>query len=252
MLHAADIPEAKMQVGVQATDDLSRVLIVALDVPSYEDASAVVAELGDAVHFYKIGLELLFNGGLRLAQELRDSNKLVFLDMKFLDIGATVEKAVRNVSKLGVNFLTVHAIDRKTLRAAREGKGDSDLKLLGVTVLTNLTADDLAEQGASAGPGELVLKRARMAFDEGIDGVIASGHEAHAIRQATGREFVIVTPGIRPSGSPANDQARAMTPGEAISAGADHLVVGRPILGAPDRKKAALDILSEIRAAKSA
>lgn len=241
-----------MQAPDQVTSDFRSRLIVALDVPTYEEASAVVAELGDAIHFYKIGLELLFNSGLRLAQELRDANKLVFLDMKFLDIGNTVEKAVRNVAKLGVNYLTIHAVDRKTLRAARDGKGDSNLKLLGVTVLTSLTDADLMEQGISASPIELVQKRAKMAFDEGIDGVIASGHEAEVIRQSTGSEFLIVTPGIRPSGSAANDQARAMTPKRAILAGADYLVVGRPILGAPDRKKAALDILSEIRAAKSA
>src|SRR5690606_31842239 len=154
-------------------------------VPGYDEANAIVAELGDAVHFYKIGLELLFDGGLRLAQELRERGKLVFLDMKFLDIGNTVEKAVRNVARMGVNLLTIHAVDRKTLLAACEGKGSSDLKLLGVTVLTNLTADDLAEQGLSEAPDELVLRRARMAHEVGIDGVVASGLEARSIRQAT-------------------------------------------------------------------
>lgn len=232
-------------------DDISSTLIVALDVPTHEEASAIVAELGDAVHFYKIGLELLFNGGLRLAQELRYANKLVFLDMKFLDIGNTVEKAVRNVAKLGVNYLTIHAVDRKTLHAAREGRGGSDLKLLGVTVLTSLTGEDLADQGIAEPPDELVLRRAKMAADAGIDGVIASGLEAQAIRRSTGDDLIIVTPGIRPSGSAANDQARAMTPRGAILAGSDHLVVGRPILHASDRKKAALDIQEEIRAAKS-
>ena len=240
-----------MESGGTAHENISQALIVALDVPTYSEASAVVKELGDAVHFYKIGLELLFDGGLRLAEELRSSGKLVFLDMKFLDIGNTVEKAVRNVARLGVNFLTMHAVDRKTLRAAREGKGASDLKLLGVTVLTSLTGDDLAEQGISEGPQELVLRRAKMADEEGIDGVIASGLEARAIRQATSVGFTIVTPGIRPSGTAANDQARAMTPKDAIRAGANHLVVGRPILNAPDRRKAALDIQAEIRAASS-
>lgn len=230
-------------------ENASRTLIVALDVPTYEEASAVVDELGDAVHFYKIGLELLFDGGLQLAQELRDSGKLVFLDMKLLDIGNTVEKAVRNIARIGVSFLTIHAVDRKTLLAAREGKGASDLKLLGVTVLTSLTGEDLAEQGITQRPDELVLRRAKLAYDAGIDGVIASGLEAAAIRQGTAEGFTIVTPGIRPSGSAANDQARAATPGDAIRAGADHLVVGRPILKAPDRKKAALDIQAEIKAA---
>ncbi len=241
-----------MNNGGIAKDDISRTLIVALDVPTYAEASAVVAELGDAVHFYKIGLELLFDGGLRLAQELRDAGKLVFLDMKFLDIGTTVEKAVRNAARLGANFLTIHAVDRKTLRAARDGRGDSDLKLLGVTVLTSLAAEDLREQGIAENPPELVLRRARMAQEEGIDGVIASGHEATSIRQATDEQFTIVTPGIRPNGSATNDQARAMTPEGAIRAGANHLVVGRPILCTPDRRKAALDIQAEIRAALSA
>lgn len=232
-----------------AHKDASHALIVALDVPTYDEASAVVAELGDAVHFYKIGLELLFDGGLRLAQELRDSGKLVFLDMKLLDIGNTVEKAVRNIAKIGVSFLTIHAVDRKTLRAARAGKGTSDLKLLGVTVLTSLTREDLAEQGIGQHPDELALRRAKMAYEAGIDGVIASGLEARSIRQATADGFTIVTPGIRPSGSAANDQARAVTPGDAIKAGADHLVVGRPILTSPDRRKAALNIQAEIAAA---
>lgn len=227
-------------------------LIVALDVPTYEDASAIVSELGDAVSFYKIGLELLFGGGLRLAQELRDAGKFVFLDMKLLDIGNTVEKAVRNIARLGVNYLTVHAIDGKTLRAAKEGRGTSDLKLLGVTVLTSLTPDDLAEQGISESPEELVLRRARMAHAIGIDGVVASGLEARAIRDAIGSDFAIITPGIRPAGSAANDQARAMTPRDAILAGANRIVVGRPILNAPDRRKAALAIQDEIRDALSA
>lgn len=241
-----------MQVLCRDDDEIDRALIVALDVPTYAEATAIVAELGDAAQFYKIGLELIFDGGLRLARELRDANKLVFLDMKFLDIANTVEKAVRNAAKLGVNFLTIHAVDRKTLCAAREGKGASDLKLLGVTVLTSLTGDDLAEQGISARPDELVLQRARMAREIGIDGVIASGLEARPIRQATGDDFLIVTPGIRPSGSAADDQARAMTPREAIVAGTDHIVVGRPILSAPDRRKAALDIQAEIKAARTA
>lgn len=227
----------------------SRILIVALDVSTYDEATAVVAELGDAVHFYKIGLELLFGGGLRLAQELRDAGKHVFLDMKLLDIGNTVEKAVRNIAKSGVSFLTVHAVDRKTLLAAREGKGGSDLKLLGVTVLTSLTEEDLAEQGTSLPPAELVLRRAKIAHEAGIDGVIASGLEAGAIRQATADAFIIVTPGIRPGGSAINDQARAVKPADAISAGADYLVVGRPILKASDRRQAALEIQAEIRTA---
>jgi len=240
------VVDTLMDRSEQSSVDAARRLVVALDVPTYEDAVAIVNELRGAVTFYKIGLELVFNGGLRLAQKLLDEGNEVFLDMKLLDIGNTVEKSVRNIAQLGVHYLTVHALDRKTLRAAIQGKGTRNLKLLGVTVLTNLTNADLAEQGIKESPSGLACRRAEMAFEEGFDGVIASGHEAKAIRRLTNERFIIKTPGIRPPGTPANDQARAMTPREAILAGANYLVVGRPILRAGDRKKAAIEIQNDI------
>lgn len=226
-------------------------LVVALDVPTSDEAITIVRELQDEVSFYKIGLELAMDGGLELARKLLGDGNKVFLDMKFHDIGTTVEKAVRNVAKIGVNFVTVHAVDRKTIQAAREGKAGSDLKLLGVTVLTNLTDEDLKEQGVCETADQLALRRAKMAHEAGLDGVIASGFDAKAIREATDKDFVIKTPGIRPRGAALNDQVRAMTPGEAIRAGANYLVVGRPILKAKDRKRAAHDIQEEIRLAKA-
>jgi orotidine-5'-phosphate decarboxylase len=204
-------------------------LIVALDMPTIEDARQMVAKLGDAVSFYKVGLELVFAGGLELARELKQHGKHVFLDMKLLDIGNTVERAVANATELGVDFLTIHGHDLKTLRAAATGRGNSKLKLLAVTVLTNLTEDDLQQQGATLKPADLVLRRARLAREAGIDGVIASGQEAFKIRETIGPDFLIVTPGIRLTGSTAYDQERITTPDHAIGAGADYIVVGRPI-----------------------
>lgn len=222
-------------------------LIVALDMPTIEEARRLVVTLGDSVSFYKVGLELLFAGGLELAQELRHQGKRVFLDMKLLDIGNTVERAVANARELGVNFLTVHGADLKTLRAAVSGRGNSNLKLLAVTVMTNLTSDDLVQQGCSMSPGELVLHRARLAHEAGFDGVIASGQEAASIRAAVGPGFLIVTPGIRLPGSATGDQERVMTPDHAIAAGADHIVVGRPITQSDDPKLAAETFVNHIR-----
>ncbi len=153
-------------------------LIVALDLPSYDDARALVDSLGETVNFYKIGLELLLAGGLDLARELKFDGKRVFLDLKFLDIGNTVERAVAAAVGLGVDFLTVHGHDTKTLKAAVRGRAGSNLKLLAVTVLTNLEQPDLDEQGISLTPEQLVLHRAQLANDAGFDGVIASGQEA--------------------------------------------------------------------------
>jgi orotidine-5'-phosphate decarboxylase len=221
-------------------------LIVALDVASVEEARALIATLGDSVGVYKIGLELLFAGGFALAGELAREGHAVFIDAKLLDIEATVERATAAIARTGARFLTVHAVDRKTLQAAVRGRGDSALKLLGVTVLTNLGAADLVQQGIDHPPAELVLHRAMLAKEAGFDGVIASGQEAAAIRKSAGAGFLIVTPGIRPQGFEAEDQARTVTPAEAIVAGADYLVVGRPIARAPDPQAAALAIVEEI------
>lgn len=221
-------------------------LIVALDLPSYNAARALVNRLGDTVSFYKIGLELLFSDGLSLASELKQEGKRVFLDLKFLDIGNTVERAVASAAALGVDFITVHGPDTKTLQAAARGRGDSQLKILAVTVLTSLDQSDLDEQGIPLTPGALVLSRARIALNAGIDGVIASGQEAAAIRAKTSPEFLIVTPGIRLPGGDTGDQARITTPEEAIRDGANHIVVGRPINAATDPKAAAEAFLARI------
>jgi len=226
-------------------------LIVALDVPSVAEAKALIAKLGDSVGVYKIGLELLFSGGFELAHELARAGRSVFIDAKLLDIEATVERATAAIARTGASFLTVHALDCKTLDAAVRGRADSKLKLLGVTVLTNLDRDDLKEQGVDRDPQELVIYRAMLAQEAGFNGVVASGQEAAALRQALGPDVLIVTPGIRPEGSKADDQTRTVTAGEAIDAGADYLVVGRPITRAAEPRVAAEAIVGEIASALS-
>ena len=225
-------------------------LFVALDVPTVDAARRLVEALGGSVTHYKIGLELLFGGGLEFAAGLKANGKSVFLDMKLLDIGNTVEKATANVARTGVDYLTVHGHDRKTLDAAVRGRGASKLKLLAVTVLTSLDQADLREQGVALSPADLVVHRAKLAKAAGFDGVIASGQEAALVRAATGPDFLIVTPGIRPAGAETEDQARAVTPLIAMRAGATHLVLGRPITGAADPKAAAAAIIHEISAAE--
>jgi orotidine-5'-phosphate decarboxylase len=225
-------------------------LFVALDVPTVDDARKLVARLGDTVDCYKVGLELLFGGGLEFAQGLKAAGRTVFLDFKLLDIGNTVEGATANIARLGFDYLTVHGVDTKTLAAAVRGRGSSNLKLLAVTVLTSLDRADLEQQGIKGmSPADLVAHRARLAQQAGFDGVVASGQEAALVRQAVGRDLLIVTPGIRPAGFAEGDQARVMTPSAAIEAGASHLVIGRPITQAADPKAAAEKILGEMAAA---
>jgi orotidine-5'-phosphate decarboxylase len=221
-------------------------LVVALDVPSVDEARALIDRLQGSVGVYKIGLELLFSGGVALASELVSRGDRVFIDAKLLDVETTVERAAGAIARTGAHFLTVHAADRKTLDAAMRGRGDSGLKLLGVTVLTNLGRADLVQQGTDIPPAELVLHRAMLAKEAGFDGVVASGLEAAAIREAAGSGFLIVTPGIRPVGGASNDQARSVTPARAIVAGADYLVVGRPITATPNPRAAAEAIVAEI------
>lgn len=226
---------------------------VALDVAKPDDAVKLVARIGDAASCYKIGLELLFGGGLELAHELKAAGKTVFLDMKLLDIPNTVEKAAANIARRGFDYLTVHGTDRKTLDAAVRGRGSSSLRLLAVTVLTSLDAADLAEQGIRGQTAaELAITRAKLAEAAGFDGVVASGHEAAAIRATTRPNFLIVTPGIRPAGGAVGDQARVMTPAAAIAAGASHLVIGRPVTESADPAGAARGIAAEISAAATA
>ena len=209
-------------------------LIVALDFPTVGEARALVSRLGPAVAFYKIGLELAMSGGLDLARELSAGGKQVFLDMKLLDIENTVERATRNAAATGATFLTVHAHDAKTLRAAVAGAAGTGLKILGVTVLTNLDAGDIRQQGIDASPEELVARRAGLAREAGCHGVVASGLEAARVRGLVGPDMAIVTPGIRLPGGEAGDQARVAGPTETIAAGADYIVVGRPISAASD------------------
>ena len=226
-------------------------LIVALDVPSVPVAEAMVARLGDSVWFYKIGYQLAFAGGLLFAARLIASGKQVFLDLKLHDIGNTVAKGVESVAQLGATFLTVHAYPQ-TMKAAVEGKQSSKLRILAVTVLTSYDDADLAAAGYEMNVKELAAARAAQARDTGVDGLVCSAEEAASLRGIVGPGMVLVTPGIRPAGSATGDQKRIMTPARAIKAGANYLVVGRPILEAGDPKTAADSIVREIeQAAKS-
>lgn len=226
-------------------------LIVALDVPTTDQASAIVKNLGDAVSFYKIGMQLQFAGGIAFVDQLISRNKKVFLDSKLFDIDETISRAVENVARMGVYFLTVHG-NGKTIRAAVHGRGTTDLKILSVTVLTSLDAADMADLGyEGVNIEKLALFRAGKALEAGADGVITSGKEAAAIREMAGSKLTIVTPGVRPDGTPINDQKRVVTPREAIRNGADYVVVGRPVLQASDPRKMAEGILGEIERALS-
>jgi orotidine-5'-phosphate decarboxylase len=224
-------------------------LIVALDVPAVEAARDLIKRLGDTVSFYKIGYQLAFTGGLDLARELIGGGKQVFLDLKLHDIGNTVEKGVESVAKLGVSFVTVHGYPQ-TMKAAVAGKGKSRLKILAVTVLTSYDDNDLSGAGYKLSVRDLAARRAAQARELGVDGLVCSPEEAAALRVIAGPSMALVTPGIRPAGSAVGDQKRIMTPAKAIAAGADYLVVGRPITEAVDPKAAAQAIVSEIAPAK--
>jgi len=219
-------------------------LIVALDLPAVRDAERMVERLGDSVTFYKIGYQLAFAGGLSFAAALA-REKRVFLDMKLHDIGNTVAKGVESVAGAGVTFLTVHAFPQ-TMRAAVAAKSGSDLRILAVTVLTSYDDIDLAEAGYDMSVDRLVAKRAAQARDIGLDGLVCSAEEAGPLRLIVGNGMALVTPGIRPAGSPYDDQKRVVTPAGAIAAGADYLVVGRPIVDAADPKGAADAIVQDI------
>ncbi len=226
-------------------------MIVALDVPTVDEARALVARLGTTVSFYKIGLELIYAGGLPLVRELIADGKQIFLDAKLLDIDNTVAGAVRSITTTGATFLTVHAYPA-VMRAAVATRGDGDLKLLGVTVLTSMDDGDLAAAGYRDGAADLVSARARDAAAAGMDGLIAAPTEAARLRRALGPDILIVTPGIRPRAAATDDQKRVTTPGEAIAAGADYLVVGRPVTAAADPRAAAEAIVAEIAEAAGA
>jgi len=226
-------------------------LIVALDVPTVREADAMVERLGDAVSFYKIGYQLAFGGGLSLADTLVRAGKQVFLDMKLHDIGNSVAGGVDSVARMGVTFLTVHAFPQ-TMKAAVEARAGSKLKILAVTVLTSYDDIDLAESGYQMSVDDLVARRAQQAHDIGVDGLVCSPEEASPLRLVVGPEMLFVTPGIRPAGTASGDQKRVATPRQAIAAGADYLVVGRPIVQAGDPKTAAEAIVNEIAAAAQA
>jgi orotidine-5'-phosphate decarboxylase len=227
------------------TLDARERLIVALDLPSVQAAESMVSRLGESVLFYKIGYQLAFAGGLAFAAGLIAAGKQVFLDLKLHDIGNTVEKGVASVAQLGATFLTVHAYPQ-TMKAAVAGKRGSALRILAVTVLTSYDDADLAAAGYDMSVPELAAARAQQARDIGVDGLVCSAEEAANLRGIAGPGMVLVTPGIRPAGSASGDQKRIMTPARAIEAGADYLVVGRPIVEAADPKKAAEAIVAEI------
>lgn len=223
-------------------------LIVGLDVPTLAEAEKVVRELDGAAGFYKIGYQLAFAGGLDFARELAGGGTRIFLDMKLLDIDNTVAKGVESIAKMGMAMLTVHAYPR-VMRAAAEAAKGSGLTILAVSVLTSMDARDMEDAGYRDDPAELVLRRAGQAREAGVGGIVCSAAEAEAVRGIVGKDMAVVTPGIRPAGADHGDQKRVTTPADAIRAGASHLVVARPILGAVDRRKAALSILAEMQSA---
>jgi orotidine-5'-phosphate decarboxylase len=223
-------------------------LIVALDLPSVAAAEAMVARLGDAVTFYKIGYQLAFAGGLAFAETLNRGGKQVFLDLKLHDIGNTVARGVESVAKLGASFLTVHAYPQ-TMHAAIEARKGTNLRILAVTVLTSYDDADLAAAGYDFTVPELVAERAAQARDIGVDGLVCSAEEVANLRAIVDAGMLLVTPGIRPADSEKGDQKRVATPTAAIAAGADYLVVGRPIVAAPDPRQAAEAIVAEIAGA---
>ena len=219
-------------------------LIVALDLPSVQTAQAMVARLGDAVSFYKIGYQLAYAGGLPFARTLADAGKQVFLDLKLHDIGNTVAEGVKSVSRLGAAFLTVHAYPQ-TMKAAVQARAGR-LQILAVTVLTSYDDRDLVAAGYGAGVRATAAMRAKNALEIGIDGLVCSPEEAANLRDIVGNDMLLVTPGIRPAGGDMGDQKRVATPAAAIAAGADYLVVGRPIVAADDPRAAAQAIVAEI------
>jgi orotidine-5'-phosphate decarboxylase len=235
-----------MQLEVTSRDRMkSNPIIVALDVDSCADARTIVARLGEQIHFYKVGMELYAAAGMPFVCELLAAGKDVFLDMKFYDIPETVKRAVAQVAKTGVRFLTVHG-SGPVMRAAVEGKGESNLKLLAVTVLTSFDQSDLLDIGYLCSVAELVALRARKAVEAGMDGVVASPLDAAAVRAVAGPDAILVTPGVRSAGGAAADQKRIATPAQALRNGADYLVMGRQITRAADPAAAAARVLEEI------
>jgi orotidine-5'-phosphate decarboxylase len=223
-------------------------LIVALDLPDVAAAEAMIDRLGDSVTFYKIGYQLGYAGGLPLIRQLADAGKQVFIDLKLHDIGNTVARGTESVARLGATFLTVHAYPQ-TMKAAVDASAGSGLKILAVTVLTSYDDSDLHQAGYRLGVPDLVAARARQAEAFGIDGIVCSAEETTALRGIISPRMCLVTPGVRPAGTDLGDQKRIMTPGRAIGAGADYLVVGRPVIEAADPKAVAEAIVADIKTA---
>ncbi len=223
-------------------------IIVALDVESAEEARALVGRLGSRVNFYKVGMELYAAAGMEFVRELTGEGKQVFLDLKLYDIPETVKRAVAQVAATGVRFLTVHAVG-SVMRAAVEGKKNSKLQILGVTVLTSFGSEDLDDLNYEGTIASLVERRARKAVECGVDGIVASPLEAAAVRRIVGPQTIVVTPGVRSAGVDAGDQKRVATPAQAIRDGADYLVIGRQITRAADPAAEVGRILMEIAVA---
>lgn len=223
-------------------------LIVPLDLPTVAEAREIVGRLGEAVSFYKVGLELFATDGMDFARELKGQGKQVFLDWKLHDIGTTVQRAAAVLADSGCDFLTVHG-EPQVMEAAVRGKGRSGLKVLAVTVLTSLSDADLAAMGYAETAKALVERRIHQALAAGCDGVVASPHEAALARAIGGKDFLVVTPGVRPEWAARNDQARAATPADALAAGASHIVCGRPITAANDPQAAARRVIAEMAGA---
>src|SRR3984957_7451229 len=244
-MQLSNVAQGDMQASTIAPRDR---MIVALDLPDVAAAEAMIARLGDSVTFYKIGYQLAYAGGLPLVRQLADSGKKVFIDLKLHDIGNTVARGVESLARSGATFLTVHAYPQ-TMKAAVEARAGASLKILAVTVLTSYDDGDLHAAGYRLGVSDLVEARARQAQALGVDGLVCSPEEVASLRGIVGHQMSLVTPGVRPAGTNVGDQKRIMTPGRAISAGADYLVVGRPVMGAADPKAAAETIVAEIELA---
>jgi orotidine-5'-phosphate decarboxylase len=225
-------------------------IIVALDVDSRDDALRLVDQLGDAVDFYKVGMELYAAAGIDVARQIIASGKQVFLDMKYYDIGETVKRAVAQMARCGVSLLTVHS-SGQVMRAALAGRGDSQLKVIAVTVLTSFDGSDLRELGYQCTVPELVHHLVRLAKETGVDGLVCSPLEVASVRELVGDDMILITPGVRSSGADTGDQKRVATPAQAILSGADYLVIGRQITRAPNPRAEAHRIYDEIGAARS-
>lgn len=239
------VDAARGMTGSHYLDLAREKLIVALDYWSIEEARKLVRDLGDEVSFYKVGLGLQLVGGNEFARELIAEGKRVFLDYKYYDIEETVQRAVAQAAELKITFLTVHGVS-SIMKAAVAGRGNSGMKVLGVTVLTSMDAEDIEEMGFECNVQDLVIARAKRALEVGVDGVVASALEAAELRKQTSNKLMIVSPGIRPSGGARHDQKRVATPSDAMRAGADYLVLGRPIYAADNPKAAAQGIIQEM------